>query len=514
MGSDNIKVVDIFAGPGGLGEGFASFCSTGKQTKCPFKIVLSAEKEASAHRTLTLRAFYRRFGNMKLVPEQYYQIVRGELTPRQLTGSLAREWAEAEHEALLLELGPESDRLHAEIRARVRKDQPWVLIGGPPCQAYSLAGRSRNKGKVDYVAEKDKRHYLYREYLQILSKFEPPVFIMENVRGILTAEVDGQRIFPTILRDLHDPGTALTGRQSALYDIYPLSADALGGPYPSDTASSDDRYLVRAEELGIPQARHRVILMGVKRGAGIRSPGVLKGENRIAVGEVIRDLAKLRSGLSKGPDSSNRWLDVVENQRRVLLKALRNKPALMEVADAIRYTVFLSEAVRTSTKKPDQRIRIEHSAWYHDPRLGVTLNHDTRGHMPEDLGRYLYCAAFAATHRGKSPSSDPQDFPEVLAPKHKNWKKGYFANRFRVQSEDRPSATVVSHISKDGHYFIHPDLAQCRSYTVREAARAQTFPDNYYFTGGRTDQYVQVGNAVPPLLAHKIAEIVWNCMKS
>jgi DNA (cytosine-5)-methyltransferase 1 len=513
MGQDNIKVVDIFAGPGGLGEGFASFCSTNKQCRQPFKIVLSAEKESSAHRTLTLRAFYRRFGSTKLVPEQYYQIVRGELVPGQLTGSLAHEWEEAEHEALLLELGPESDRLHAEIRARVRGDQPWVLIGGPPCQAYSLAGRSRNKGKVDYVAEKDKRHYLYREYLQILSKFEPPVFIMENVKGILTSKVDGQRIFSTILRDLHDPGTALTDHQGALYDIYPLSADAVGGPYPSDVGSGLDRYLVRAEDLGIPQARHRVILLGIKRGAGMRRPGVLKSEDRVHVGDVIRDLSKLRSGLSKGPDSSDRWLDVVEDQRNLVLKALRNRPALMDAADAVRYAVFLRDAARTSTKKPDQRVHIEHATWYHDPRLGVTLNHDTRGHMPEDLGRYLYCAAFAATHEGKSPSSDPQEFPEALAPKHKNWEKGDFANRFRVQTAGRPSATVVSHISKDGHYFIHPDLAQCRSYTVREAARAQTFPDNYYFTGGRTDQYVQVGNAVPPLLAHKIAEIVWNCMK-
>lgn len=514
MAQHDIKIVDIFAGPGGLGEGFASFSSTDKQTRQPFKIVLSAEKELSAHRTLTLRAFYRRFGNKKLVPEHYYQIVRGELAPEQLTGSLAREWAEAEHEALLLELGPESDRLHKEIQARVRGNQPWVLIGGPPCQAYSLAGRSRNKGKIDYVAEKDKRHYLYREYLEILSKFEPPVFIMENVRGILTAEVDGERIFPTILRDLHDPGTALHGRRGASYDIYPLSADALGGPYPSDIDSGFDRYLVRAEELGIPQARHRVILLGIKRGVGMRRPGVLAGESSIHVGDVIRDLSKLRSGLSKGPDSSGRWLDIVKEQRSVVLKALRNKPALLEVADAVRHAVFLHEGARISTKKPDHRVRIEHSVWYHDPRLGVTLNHDTRGHMPEDLGRYLYCAAFAETHDGKSPSSDPQEFPEELAPKHKNWSKGHFANRFRVQSPDRPSATVVSHISKDGHYFIHPDLSQCRSYTVREAARAQTFPDNYYFTGGRTDQYVQVGNAVPPLLAHKIAEIVWNCMKT
>ncbi len=504
-----IGVVDIFAGPGGLGEGFSSLRMPGSDRPA-FSIRVSAEKEVNAHRTLTLRAFYRRFARADDVPEDYYRIIRGEMRVEDLRGDNAREWLEATREALLLELGPESPRLHSEIQRRVMRGEPWVLVGGPPCQAYSLVGRARNKGKTDYVPEEDHRHFLYREYLQILSRFSPPVFVMENVKGILTAKVGDRRMFPDILRDLHDPGRALYGRSNGIYDIYPLSADAAGGAYElGEPESGLSRFLVKAEELGIPQARHRVILLGIRRGLGLKTPSPLVGTDAVSVGRVIRDLPKIRSALSKG-DSADAWLNEVERQRRNVLSALSRKRELHDVADVIRDVEFVADIERASRRAPDQRVSLAHADWYRDPRLGVTLNHDSRGHMASDLGRYMFCAAYCAEREGRSPSTN--EFPMALAADHRSWESGKFANRFRVQASGSPSATVVSHISKDGHYFIHPELAQCRSFTVREAARAQTFPDNYFFTGERTAQYVQVGNAVPPLLAKKIANIVVNCM--
>jgi DNA (cytosine-5)-methyltransferase 1 len=146
-------------------------------------------------------------------------------------------------------------------------------------------------------------------------------------------------------------------------------------------------------------------------------------------------------------------------------------------------------------------------AFLGDRDLGGIPNHQSRSHIEEDIERYAFAASFGRIH-GRSPKVG--DFPHKLKPEHKNIDKEEvpFSDRFKVQLENRPSSTITSHISKDGHYYIHPDPAQARSLTVREAARLQTFPDNYRFEGPRTEQYKQVGNAVPPLLAKKIAKIV------
>jgi DNA (cytosine-5)-methyltransferase 1 len=147
--------------------------------------------------------------------------------------------------------------------------------------------------------------------------------------------------------------------------------------------------------------------------------------------------------------------------------------------------------------------------WFLDKRLGGFCNHEARLHMASDLHRYLFAACFAKAH-GRSPRLS--DFPSLLLPNHKNVQMDVsdtiFPDRFRVQIASRVATTVTSHIHKDGHYFIHPDPSQCRSLTVREAARLQTFPDNYRFEGPKTQQYIQVGNAVPPLLALQVAKVV------
>jgi DNA (cytosine-5)-methyltransferase 1 len=196
-------------------------------------------------------------------------------------------------------------------------------------------------------------------------------------------------------------------------------------------------------------------------------------------------------------------------------KVARLKPALsMKRAKAFRVRALKYSAAlkRASVKfertgatpvgigaKCPRRLR----SWLMDSSLKALPNNETRGHMPSDLARYFFATVFGQV-AGTSPKAS--HYPADLAPDHRNWNTGKFADRFRVQLWNQPSTTVTCHISKDGHYFIHPDPMQCRSLTVREAARLQTFPDNYFFKGNRTQQYVQVGNAVPPYLARQIAE--------
>jgi DNA (cytosine-5)-methyltransferase 1 len=157
----------------------------------------------------------------------------------------------------------------------------------------------------------------------------------------------------------------------------------------------------------------------------------------------------------------------------------------------------------------------ELAAWLEAPGLGGVIQHEARQHMASDLARYLFAATFAQEF-GHAPKLE--NFPIALLPDHENARdvverRTPFPDRFRVQCGHGPSSTIVSHIAKDGHYYIHFDPTQCRSLTVREAARLQTFPDDYYFEGNRTQQYTQVGNAVPPLLARRIAEVVHGLMR-
>lgn len=497
-------LVDVFAGPGGLGEGFASL-TRGAKDAC-FRSAISIEQDEFAHRTLLLRHFLKAFKDDGLT-EDYYRYLKDDITLGELYDLHPNEKAHADRSAIRISLGTDNhERVHNLISDRLQKQKRWALVGGPPCQAYSLVGRSRMMGDPEF--EKDIRHFLYREYLRIIIDHAPPVFVMENVKGLLSAKVEGKLVINRILADLTAPKDALGMSSNGLgYRLYSLSADELPG------LEADPRlFLVRAEEYGVPQARHRMFIVGIRNDINVR-PGLLKPHKPPTLKQTIGNLPAIRSGLSKGGDTPEAWQrEIAGIDPEAIRQELNGHEYTGDLVDLMSINLDRTrrKLERRSTHYP-ARSRLQHAVFdgIHDPLLDRLDGHEARGHMPSDLRRYAFAASFASV-TGKSPKL--ADFPESLLPNHDNVELGragkMFSDRFRVQLPDQPSTTVTSHISKDGHYFIHYDPVQCRSLTVREAARLQTFPDNYRFEGPRTAQYHQVGNAVPPYLARQIATIV------
>jgi DNA (cytosine-5)-methyltransferase 1 len=510
-------IVDLFAGPGGLAEGFSKV--TGKDGSRPFKIELSVEMEESAHETLLLRSFLRQFKNEDY-PQPYFDALNdGEPLPEWSETEYRNQWEVAKHEAIRLELARD-DEAKTEIDHHIdelirRYDGNLGLIGGPPCQAYSIVGRSRNRGIADYVPEQDKRHYLYQEYIRILTKLQPAFFVMENVKGILSSRIDDRKVFDRILEDLGSVHTA----SGANYILIPIAPPSIRR-FHSTLRPTD--FIVRSEHFGIPQARHRVIVVGIRSDhasrldAGRIATGLLDFKSTpTSAWTVLESMPPLRSRLSRSDDSHKQWFEAMQNAFAAVGSAIRSS------GDANLLARFQEVRLKFGKVAPQLTTAsrfVEHGCQIHDPelrnwimndRLVAIPNHEARSHMSGDLIRYLYSAIFAESHN-RSPKA--HEYPQELAPNHANWSSGKFADRFRVQERDKPSSTVTSHIAKDGHYYIHPDPSQCRSLTVREAARLQTFPDDYYFKGNRTQQYIQVGNAVPPFLAKQIGASIHDLL--
>lgn len=498
-GSPRIPVIDVFAGPGGLSEGF---WRTGR-----FDIRLSIEKDVHAYQTLKLRSFVHQFRYLH-APDSYYRLLSGQIQADQLYKMYPDKAAVAAKRTWLAELGSASctnetvDR-RIEEALQDNHDDPWILLGGPPCQAYSLVGRSRRRNDPDF--EKDPRHVLYQQYLRIIARHRPTVFVMENVTGILTSRLGGSEIFPKIIADLRDPGKALEIAGSAQYTLFPLRDDTLNGDGQLPWS-----YVLNAEDYGIPQARHRVILVGVRADVQTEPTRLQTVTSRATVADVLEGLPRLRSTLSKEEDSSEKWIACLQ---AIVQEGWFKKISDPWLKDQLRANISSLDPLLPTTggclrsNMASSRL----SRWIRDKRVTIPPNHEARGHMRSDLWRYFYAATFAEK-RHKSPTIE--DFPRGLWPHHANLINtgghAIFGDRFRVQLGEGPSTTVMAHISKDGHYYIHPDPLQCRSLTVREAARLQTFPDNYLFCGPRTEQYRQVGNAVPPMLAREIAQAVYS----
>ena len=630
-----IQIIDLFAGPGGLGEGFSN-C---KQDS-PFKIAMSVEKEAHAHKTLTRRAFYRELKNKA----PYYDYIRchnnnKEAQFEELKIQFPNEWKSAFEETLqkphalgnsevferlrngeqlteadYQETTAEQDAINTriqEIKDNLGDDR-LIVIRGPPCQAYSTMGRARRQGIEGYNQDHDERFFLYGEYANAIKLAEPDFFIMENVSGIGSAKLaDGTLIFNQIIERLEylDPMDLETSKKK--YHVFSLVkpfSEFLG----SNNAPIEKDYLIRAAEFGVPQERERVILLGVKDEhlQGFDGSFVMNAKSAPqppSLEETIGGLPKIRSYISSRKDKSNLEHDHIEDNtdnwnglwkdRKALIddifggtesiesalaeilewetksKTLEKEKEYEDIRESDpedfnkvtkltlneKKDVYLKQQVHEKyirdvyskisglkdfsldeieggiQEGSDQFIKLSRSKdafspefeeqypqlfkWLHRDILGVA-NHNSKKHMAKDLTRYMFSAVWteatkSATGSGRqvSPSPRTKYFPKLLASSHKSWYSKNFQDRFRTHPRTHRSKTITSHMHKDGHANIHYDPRQNRSITVREAARLQTFPDDYYFEGGQSAQYLQVGNAVPPFLAKQIALHLLKIMK-
>lgn len=441
--------------------------------------------EANACATLKLRAAFRKLEDVGYT-QAYFDFVNGRSDWNAFESDpiVADALTAASQEVHRVRLGVDRTNADEVIRTaleahRIGERDPWVLVGGPPCQAYSLAGRSRRANDVHF--EEDEKHFLYKEYLHILEEFAPPIFVMENVKGLLSSTHGGQGMFARIIKDLREPSENLE------YDIHSLTVDKdVDKLLPRD-------FVIQAERFGVPQKRHRIILVGVRKGYfddGIRLGKLLPVEE-VTVGDALLGLPSIRSKISPASlDSDEAWHLIKANVSAAYLRK-----TTQESDGPIEHTLSPSPVVAN------------YREWVEDTRIVSPVHHQARNHMKSDLERYWY-ASDRASESGESPRL--KHFPESLLPNHKNATDDNhpFEDRFRVQVASKPSSTIVSHMAKDGNYYIHPDPDQMRTLTVREAARLQSFPDNYFFMGTRSAQYHQVGNAVPPLLAFQIAKVV------
>jgi DNA (cytosine-5)-methyltransferase 1 len=304
--------------------------------------------------------------------------------------------------------------------------------------------------------ENDGRHFLYEHYLHVLADLKPDFFVLENVPGLLTAKSGGQDTFERMLADF-----------AALEPAYEVA------PSYDEYKQNPRAYLVNSSWYCVPQRRSRVILIGYRRALARTHPKIKS---------VFKRLLANRSG------------------------------SVLTVTDAIGDLPELNpgEGKDGWFGEYDAKSLTRYQSWAHRQSTGV-CNHKARKHMASDLDRYRFFIDHHLNGNQRATLLDLLRERPDLTPQHDHLDK--FIDRFKVQLWNRPSATVMAHIAKDGHYYIHPDIHQCRSFTVREAARCQSFPDNFKFEGPRTEQFKQVGNAVPPRMAQAIAKVLLQELK-
>lgn len=387
--------VDLFAGCGGFSEGFY---------KEGFKALAHVEIDKNACETLKERMKYYNYDKEE---------VERSVLCRDLTDKTVKN----------------------EIQDVIGNIEVDVLVGGPPCQSFSTAGRAQDKNSM----QNDPRNYLFYNYIDILEKFKPKVFVFENVTGLLSAKPKGIPILPIIFE-----------RMSKMYKIN----------------SNVNEIVLNSVNYGVPQIRKRVIIIGIRK------------DIDFDVREIYRDIIKThyapddeeKEGLKK----YNTVKDAIED-----LPILANGEGKEEI-----------DFITNSNNEFIDIIR--------DSSFNKLYNHVARKHNEKDRERYRLLSKNCWTLKEL----------EKVRPDLVHHDPNHFINRYTVQRYDLPGRTIVAHLHKDGNLFIHPDFKQERTFTVREAARVQSFPDDFRFMGARSHQYKQVGNAVPPLMAQAIAKAI------
>lgn len=407
-GKDNNRrytIIDLFAGAGGLSEGFV---------QAGFVPIAHVEMDKDACNTLKTRSCFHYLRNHGQ-QDVYYSYLKGEITRDDLYDIVPQNVVDT-----VINVTISDDTINdtfKKIRQLADGRNVDLIIGGPPCQAYSLLGRHRK------TMEDDPRTLLYLQYGKFLKEFKPMGFVFENVPGLLSAK-KGEHF-----QNLQD--------------------------YFNELGYKVHYRMLDASDYGVLQVRHRIILVGWKKENDLGYPVIEQKRASAVINDILNDLPKLKAGevkkVAKYGAASNSYLEE---------SGIRSKE-----------DEFVTENISRPVNDNDANI---------------------------------YACAIKLWNK-KHIRIKYTDLPkEYKTQKNEN----SFLDRFKVVDGQGYAHTVVAHLAKDGHYYIHPSLDDCRSISVREAARMQSFPDNFYFEGSRSAMFKQIGNAVPPLMAKSIAESI------
>lgn len=403
-----MNFIDLFSGAGGLSEGFI---------KAGFNPIAHVELDSHACNTLETRLVYHKLKHENNL-DHYNDYLNDKITRENFISKFGDKFLS--ESVLNIGIGDKNNKvIFDKIDELAGNKEIDLVIGGPPCQAYSLVGRARDeKGMKD-----DPRNFLYKEYAKFLKNYRPKAFVFENVLGLISAE----------------KGMYFKNMQKYFRSIgYNL-----------------DYKIQHSEDFGVLQKRRRVILIGWRKDIEFEYPILDEIKHNFKVRDILTDLKKLKPGEQK---------------------------------NITKYKTNITEYLNQF-----------------ELRNGVDFvsQHIARPHNNRDLEIYkIAIKKWQKKERLKYP-----DLPSELKT-HKNEKS--FVDRFKVVDPNGFSHTMVAHIAKDGHHYIYPDTKQVRSLSVREAARIQSFPDDFFFEGGRSAAFKQIGNAVPPLMAEKIANAIMN----